>query len=141
VSTIDDAHPRLLKHVHDLAPGTALEVGCGDGALAVWLAERGWRVTGVDADLGALERARRYAGEAGVADRTTWVRAGEGLPGGADLVCAHDASGVRTLAAAVRQGGTLLVVGDREEVAEALGGGWETSAEEGVVRAQRTHSN
>ena len=40
-----------------LAPGTALDVGCGEGGDALWLAERGWQVLGVDVSRVALERA------------------------------------------------------------------------------------
>ena len=70
-----EAHARcrhLLEHARNLPPGVALVLGCTDGADVVWLAERGWRVTTLDADQRALERARRRAGEAGVADRTSW---------------------------------------------------------------------
>jgi 2-polyprenyl-3-methyl-5-hydroxy-6-metoxy-1,4-benzoquinol methylase len=114
---------RLVEHAADLPPGVALDVGCGEGADVVWLAQRGWRVTGADVSVVALERARRHAGEAGVADRTSWRQvdlvAGGELPGGADLVTAmyvHVPGGefdrvYRRIAAAVRPGGTLLVAG------------------------------
>ena len=81
-------NPRLVEHVSALAPGTAIDVGCGEGADAVWLAARGWGVVGVDVSGVALDRARQHALEAGVGDRTTWVQAdlvaGEALPGTAD---------------------------------------------------------
>ncbi len=106
----------------DLPVGTALDVGCGEGADAVWLAERGWRVTGADVSPVALERAARHAGEAGVADRTEWRHVdllSDDLPGDADLVSAMyvhvpEADFDRVYAAiagAVRPGGTLLVAG------------------------------
>jgi 2-polyprenyl-3-methyl-5-hydroxy-6-metoxy-1,4-benzoquinol methylase len=83
---------RLVEHAADLPPGIALDVGCGEGADVVWLAERGWRATGADLSVVALEKARKYAGEAGVADRTEWVHvdllADDPLPGDADLVSA-----------------------------------------------------
>ena len=86
-------NPRLVEHAADLPPGVAVDVGCGEGADVVWLAERGWRVTGVDVSVVALEKAERHAGEAGVADRTSWLHAdlvaGDALPGGADLVSAQ----------------------------------------------------
>ncbi|CCH32776.1 methyltransferase domain-containing protein [Actinosynnema sp. NPDC047251] len=105
----------------DLAPGTALDVGSGEGADAIWLAERGWKVTGVDLARTALDRAARQAAEAGVevtwqqADVTAWDPAPEQF----DLVSVqylHLPGAVREdlyrrLAAAVRPGGTLLVVG------------------------------
>jgi SAM-dependent methyltransferase len=116
-------NPRLVEHAADLPPGLALDVGCGEGADVVWLAERGWRATGADVSVVALEKARRHAGEAGVADRTDWVHvdlvANDPLPGGADLVSAMyvhvpDAAFDRVytaIAGAVRPGGTLLVAG------------------------------
>ncbi|MDD4867006.1 MAG: class I SAM-dependent methyltransferase, partial [Mycobacterium sp.] len=50
-------------------PGRALDVGCGEGRNAVWLAERGWQVVGVDFSRRALERAAQLAHRAGVSDR------------------------------------------------------------------------
>jgi SAM-dependent methyltransferase len=106
-----------------LTAGTALDVGCGEGGDAVWLAGRGWRVTGTDISSVALSRAAAAAGAAGVADRCHWVHAdldAAGLPTGPfDLVNAeylHLPSAQRpalwaALAAAVRPGGTLLVAG------------------------------
>jgi SAM-dependent methyltransferase len=44
----------LVQEVQGLRPGHALDLACGEGRNAVWLAERGWRVTGVD-----LRRVRR----------------------------------------------------------------------------------
>jgi SAM-dependent methyltransferase len=114
---------RLVEQAADLPPGIALDVGCGEGADVVWLAERGWRATGVDVSMVALERAARHAGQAGVADRTSWAQvdlmAGDPLPGDADLVSAMyihipeaDFDRVYTaIAAAVRPGGTLVVAG------------------------------
>ena len=61
----------LVTYAGDLAPATALELGCGEGADAIWLAERGWRVTGVDVSPTALARAADHARERGVT--VTWV--------------------------------------------------------------------
>ncbi len=47
-------------------PGRALDVACGEGRNAVWLAEHGWRVTGIDFSTVAIERARALAAERGV---------------------------------------------------------------------------
>ncbi|MDG9727721.1 class I SAM-dependent methyltransferase [Streptomyces sp. DH41] len=112
----------LVREASDLAPGTALDLGCGEGADAVWLASRGWRVTGVDISGTALERAAGHAADAGVGDRVSWERheLGRSFPEGSfDLVSAHylqspvalDQQAVlRDAARAVADGGTLLLV-------------------------------
>jgi SAM-dependent methyltransferase len=110
----------LVREATGLEPGKALDVGCGEGADAVWLAERGWDVTALDVSQVALERAARHAEHARIPVR--WVQAGlveaQLPPGTFDLVSAqypallhtenHDAE--NTLLAAVAPGGTLLVV-------------------------------
>ncbi|WP_395574733.1 class I SAM-dependent methyltransferase [Streptomyces sp. BK79] len=112
----------LVREASDLTPGTALDLGCGEGADAVWLASRGWRVTGVDISGTALERAAGHAADAGVGDRIAWERheLGRSFPEGSfDLVSAHYLQSpvpldrrtvLRAAAAAVADGGTLLVV-------------------------------
>jgi SAM-dependent methyltransferase len=81
----------LVLEVSDLPPGRALDVGCGEGADANWLAARGWRVTGVDVSQIALDRAAAAAWEAGVA--VEWVRADVTVEppaaGAYDLVSVH----------------------------------------------------
>lgn len=56
-------HPNgsLMDEVADLPAGRALDVGCGEGADAIWLAERGWRVDAVDIAPTAVERGRAEA--------------------------------------------------------------------------------
>jgi SAM-dependent methyltransferase len=49
----------LVEAAEGLAPGRALDLACGEGRNAAWLAERGWRVTAVDFSAEALRRARR----------------------------------------------------------------------------------
>ena len=111
---------RLVAEVTGLAPGRALDVGCGEGADAIWLAGQGWEVTAVDVSSVAVDRARDAAARAGVT--VEWL-AGDALalalPEGAfDLVslqypalpkAAGDAA-VRRLLATVRPGGLLLAV-------------------------------
>jgi SAM-dependent methyltransferase len=63
----------LVTEVADLPPGHALDVGCGEGGDALWLARRGWRVTAVDISRVALDRAAAAGAE--MADRIAWARA------------------------------------------------------------------
>lgn len=114
---------QLVAEASDLAPGTALDLGCGEGGDVIWLALRGWTVTGADFSAAGLTRAARLAEEAGVGGRTDWwlVDARELDPGGRtfDLVTSHYlhppdggmVDVVSRLARAVASGGHLLVVG------------------------------
>ncbi len=52
-----------------LTPGRALDLGCGEGADVLWLAERGWQATGIDISPTAIRRATSAAADAGLADR------------------------------------------------------------------------
>jgi SAM-dependent methyltransferase len=120
-----DPNPQLVTEVTGLAPGRALDVGCGEGADAIWLAERGWSVTAIDISTVALERSAEVAKKHGtaIADRITWQQADitEWHPDDAayGLVSVHFMQmpkdvrdpAFRRLAAAVAPGGTLLVVG------------------------------
>ena len=56
---------RLVDEVADLTPGRALDVGCGEGADAIWLAQHGWTVTAIDISEVAVGRARAAADRAG----------------------------------------------------------------------------
>lgn len=67
------ANPYLASETAELSPGQALDAGCGAGAEAVWLAEQGWQVTGVDISGNALDVARAHARRAGMAERLEWV--------------------------------------------------------------------
>jgi SAM-dependent methyltransferase len=51
----------LVAEVSGLLPGRALDLACGEGRNALWLAERGWRVTGVDYSRVAIEKGRARA--------------------------------------------------------------------------------
>jgi SAM-dependent methyltransferase len=87
-----------------LPVGDALDLGCGEGGDAVWLAEQGWKVTAVDISATAIARGVEGANARGVAEAITWVN--------------HDLSTVelprteilRRAAGRVRPGGHLLVV-------------------------------
>ena len=118
-------NPNLVTETLDLVAGVALDVGCGEGADAIWMAEHGWQVTAVDVSTVALERGETQALERGaeVASRITWLHADltEWVPAAAhyDLVSAqfmHLPSEQRhalfgRLAASVAPGGSLLIVG------------------------------
>lgn len=84
---------RLLEsEVSGLSPGTALDLGCGQGGDAIWLASHGWRVTGVDVSADALALAAEHAAAAGVEDAITWERHDLAIsfPSGTfDLVSTH----------------------------------------------------
>ena len=56
----------LVAEVAELAPGTALDLGAGEGRNAVWLAQRGWQVTAVDFSAVGLAKAAQLADAAGV---------------------------------------------------------------------------
>jgi SAM-dependent methyltransferase len=118
---------RLVEQTADLTPGLACDIGCGEGADAIWLAEQGWDVTALDVSRVALERTAAHAIERGVDSR---VKVGEydvladrplrrpRRRKGFDLVSAQfmhvpreDFDGVyQRLASAVAPGGRLLVV-------------------------------
>ncbi|GAA1055067.1 hypothetical protein GCM10017608_19190 [Agromyces luteolus] len=118
-----DPNAQLVAEASALTPGTALDVGCGEGGDVIWLARRGWRVTGADFSANGLARAAEHAEAAGVADRTDWWQvdartfAADGRS--FDLVTTHFlhppdhgmVDVVRRLAGAVAPGGHLLVVG------------------------------
>jgi len=111
---------RLLAEVATLKPGVALDVGCGEGADAIWLARSGWTVTAIDISDVAVSRARQAAERAGAA--VEWV-CGDALQtpfaaGSFDLVSmqypalpkAAGEAAVRMLLETVRPGGLLLAV-------------------------------
>jgi SAM-dependent methyltransferase len=116
----------LVREVSGLPPRRALDLGCGEGADVIWLAQQGWQVVGTDISRVALARAAQHAAAAGVADRTDFRHhdLSTSFPEGSyDLVTAfflHSRGAVsregilRSAAAAVAPGGVLLVVGHAE---------------------------
>lgn len=126
----------LVAEVAGLQPGRVLDVGCGEGADAVWLAQLGWDVTALDVSEVALERATRHAAELGV--DVHWLRAGlvdaQLAAEGFDLVSAQypallrtpDRDAERALIAAVAPDGLLLVVHHADvDTARAIEGGFD----------------
>jgi SAM-dependent methyltransferase len=63
----------VVQELSDLPPGRAIDLACGEGRNAVWLAQRGWRVTAVDFSPVGLDKARRLADARGV--KVDWVLA------------------------------------------------------------------
>ena len=123
----------LVVELEGASPGAALDLACGAGRNAVWLARRGWRVTAVDFSPAALAMARALAAEMAV--RVDWIEADvvawTPSPGAYDLVCVlylqlpplERRIVLARAAAAVRPGGTLLVLGhDRLNLTEGWAG-------------------
>lgn len=128
-----DPNRFVVQELAGLPPGRALDLAAGEGRNAVWLAERGWRVTAIDFSRVAVDRGRQLTGQRGV--DVGWIVADvrhHPLPKAAfDLVLvaylqlpAADLAAVFTRAAdALAPGGTLLVVGhDRSNLTGGVGG-------------------
>ncbi|SRR5579875_753534 len=123
----------LVEEVEGRRPGTALDLACGEGRNALWLAEQGWRVTAVDFSAAGLAKARELASQRHLdvdfvqADLTQW-----GPPAGAfDLVIvmylhlppADRRRVLRRAVAALAPGGEVLVVGhDSANLTDGVGG-------------------
>ncbi|PUA82281.1 class I SAM-dependent methyltransferase [Nocardioides currus] len=112
-----------------LPPGRAVDLACGEGRNAIWLASIGWDVTAVDFSQVALDKGRTLAGDLPVdwvcADATTWT--------GTDLDLAVVAyfqvpgpmrrTAIRNLVSSLRTGGTLVwVAHDSTNLTEGTGG-------------------
>jgi thioredoxin reductase/SAM-dependent methyltransferase len=143
----------LVTEVEGIVPGTALDVGCGEGGDAIWLAGQGWAVTGLELSTVALDRAAAAATAAGVTLHLVHHDLTQAdAPATYDLVTAsyvHVPGDLRQLlftrlAAAVAPGGTLVVLGHdltdlqtsmprahlaeagwtADQIAASLDGGW-----------------
>ena len=154
------ANGAFVTEADGLPPGRALDVGCGEGADAIWLAQRGWQVVAVDISDVAIDRAAKIAEDAGatVDWRAVDLTIDAPEPGAYDLVSLqypalrHDAGdhAMRSIVDAVAPGGTLVVVGHSfdsvdghhhphfdpadyvqpSDVAELLTGGWTVEVHE-----------
>jgi SAM-dependent methyltransferase len=123
----------LVEEVESLSPGRALDLACGEGRNSVWLASKGWRVTGVDFSPVGLAKAMRFASERSL--EAEWVEADvvEWQPPRAafDLVLVmylHLPAGQRrkvlaNATAALVPGGVLFVIAhDRTNLFKGTGG-------------------
>jgi SAM-dependent methyltransferase len=118
--------------VADFAPGTAVDLACGEGRNALWLAQRGWQVTAVDFSAVAIQTGRQRAVHLGlevdwvVADATDWVPSAL-----VDLIvvaylqlpAAELASVIATCAGSLEPGGMLVLIShDLDNIARGVGG-------------------
>lgn len=123
------------RELADLPLGRALDLGCGEGRNALWLAALGWQVSAVDFSAVALEKARTLESRQDpAAPRVRWVH-GDATAYRSDepvdlaLVCYLHlappgwAAALSGAADALAPGGTLLVIGhDRTNIVEGIGG-------------------
>ena len=113
-------------------PGTAIDLGCGEGRNALWLAQRGWQVTGVDFSARGLESGQRRAESLGLeidwelADASAWVS-----PTLVDLVviaylqldAENLTAAISCSAAALEPGGRIVLVAhDVDNISNGVGG-------------------
>jgi SAM-dependent methyltransferase len=128
-----DPNRFLPELVGDLAPGRALDLACGEGRNAVWLARQGWSVTAVDFSAVGIAKGERLASEQGVTvdwvvgDVTEWTPAA----GGFDLVivfyvqlpaAARAAMLDRAAHALASRGTFVMLAHDRTNLTEGIGG-------------------
>ncbi len=120
----------LVAHLAALPVGRALDIGCGEGADAIWLARNGWQVTATDISSVAIDRARAAGRAAGVdvSFEATDVMSDAPRPRAFDLVTMSfpalerepGLAAIDSIADAVRVGGHLLVIGHvHDELARA----------------------
>jgi len=124
-----DPNQFVASELGDLPAGTAVDLACGEGRNAIWLARQGWRVTGIDFSEVAVERARARDADGEV----TWV-AGDVLTvdmpevdlavlAYLQLPAGERRTAVRRAFDALRPGGTLFVVAhDSTNLTEGTGG-------------------
>ena len=130
----------VVEHVTSLHRGRALDLACGEGRNAIWLATRGWAVTAIDWSQVAIDKARTVASRAprAVRERLEWVRgdvttryAGKEGDEGYDLVLlvylhlppAERRTVLHNAIAALADGGVLLILGHHSRnIADGVGG-------------------
>lgn len=122
------------QELADLPPGRALDIACGEGRNAIWLAGRGWQVTGVDFSQVGLDKARALEAHADPSTAVQWRCADvtsyrHDEPVELALLCylqlppQQRRDAVRNAAAALAPGGVLLVIGhDSTNIAYGTGG-------------------
>ena len=133
----------IAELLANLPPGDAVDLAAGEGRHALWLADRGWRVTAVDFSSVGLDRGRQQPGS----DRVTWAAADvltwSAPPASLDLVLVAylhlpqaDTRDVLSRAVGwLRPGGRLLVLGhDVENVVSGVGGPQEAAILHSVDR-------
>lgn len=113
----------------DLTPGRAVDLACGEGRNAIWLASLGWDVTAVDFSQVAIDKGRTLAGDLNVswvcADATQWLGSELDLAVVAyfQVPAALRRTAVRNVVSSLRPGGTLVwVAHDSTNLTEGTGG-------------------
>ena len=113
-------NPQLVAEIANFAPGRALDVGCGEGADAIWLARVGWNVVAIEIRVASAERPARARGRSRTTARIEWrhadLLAHAPEADSFDLVSAQfmqlsPEPRTRLFTALAASGGTLLVVG------------------------------
>jgi SAM-dependent methyltransferase len=123
----------VVQELSGLPPGQALDLACGEGRNAVWLAQRGWRVTAVDFSSVGLHKARQLAAERDVG--VDWVLADLldyqppanayelALVAYLQIAADERAAVLRDACSALAAGGEILVIGhDLANLSEGVGG-------------------
>ena len=123
----------VVHELSGLPPGRALDLACGEGRNAVWLAQRGWRVTAVDFSSVGLHKARQLAARRDVA--VDWVLADLldyqppanayelALVAYLQIAADERAAVLRNACSALAAGGEILVIGhDLANLSEGVGG-------------------
>jgi SAM-dependent methyltransferase len=124
----------VARELAHLSPGRALDVACGEGRNALWLAARGWLVCALDFSAVALDKGRTLESRESLRTPVDWVHADATTYRPADdvdlaLLCylqlprPERQAATRHAAQALGPGGTLLVVGHDSTNIEAGTGG------------------